>query len=79
VTELGETVTAEFRSERCATEYVQVSSEAIRSFDAYSVLGASQRYLVVSGEGSFAHIRFSSQGIDCVPEFSIQGFLSALR
>jgi len=78
IAELGKTVAAEFKDERCTTEYVQVSSQNINAFDAYSVLGASQRYLVVSGEGEFEHLRFSSQGLNCVPSFSIQGFLSVL-
>lgn len=78
VAELGETVAAESSDEWCTTEYVQVSSEIIRSFDAYTVLGASQRYLVVSGEGNFEHLRFSSSELNCVPEFSIRGFLDAL-
>jgi hypothetical protein len=78
VTELGEAVAAESTYEECLTEYVQASSEVIRSFDAYSVLGASQRYLVVSGEGNFEHLRFSSPELKSIPEFSIRGFLNAL-
>lgn len=61
IAELGETLAAEFADERCTTEYVQVPSQSINAFEAYSVLGASQRYLVVSGEGDFEHLRFSSR------------------
>jgi hypothetical protein len=78
ISELGETVTAEFDDGQCTTEYVQASSRDINAFDAYSVLGASQRYLVVSGEGDFEHLKFPLQGLNCVPNFSIRSFLSAL-
>lgn len=78
ISELGEIVAAESKDERCSTEYVQVSSQSINAFDAYSVLGASQRYLVVSGEGDFEHLKFPSQGLNCVPNFSIRSFLSVL-
>jgi hypothetical protein len=78
VTELGETMEAESRDERCLTEYVQVPTEIIPSFDSYSVLGASQRYLVVSGEGNFKHLRFSPPDLKCIPEASIRGFLNVL-
>lgn len=76
---LGEISAAEFDSGRCSTEYVQVSPEYVKAFDAYSVLAASQRHLVVSGEGDFEHLQFSSQGLKCVPNFAIQSFLGALR
>lgn len=76
---LGETVEASLTEGQCATEYVQVSSQDMSMFEAYSVLGASQRYLVASGEGSFKHLSFSSPELRCVPEFSVQGFLDALR
>ena len=75
---LGETVEASLAEGQCATEYVQVSSQDMNMFEAYAVLGASQRYLVASGEGSFKHLSFSSPELRCVPEFSIQGFLDAL-
>jgi hypothetical protein len=75
---LGEITAAEPGDGRCSTEYVQVASESIGAFDAYSVLGASQRYLVVRGEGAFEHLRFSSQDLRCVPKFAIRGFLDAL-
>lgn len=79
ITELGGIAVAEYRNERCVTEYVQVSSQVINAFEAYSVLGASQRYLVVSGEGSFEHLSFASPELRCVPKLSIQGFLDALE
>jgi len=79
VAEVGETLAAEFADERCATEYVQVSSQNINAFDSYTVLGASQRYLVVSGEGDFEHLKFSSRDLACVPSFCLQGFLSVLE
>ncbi len=75
---LGEITAAESGDGRCSTEYVQVSSKSIGAFDAYSILGASQRYLVVSGEGSFEHLRFSSQDLRCIPKFAIRGFLDVL-
>jgi len=78
IAELGAAAAAELKDGRCATEYVQVSSEDIKTFEAYSVLGVSQRYLVVSGEGSFEHLKFASQDLDCVPNFAIQGFLNIL-
>ena len=78
ITELGDIAVAERRNERCVTEYVQVSSQVINAFEAYSVLGASQRYLVISGEGSFEHLSFASPELRCVPKLSIQGFLEAL-
>lgn len=78
IAELGRTATAEFRDKHCVTEYVQVSSQAVNTFEAYSVLGTSQRYLVVAGEGSFEHLSFSSPELRCVPKLSIQGFLDAL-
>lgn len=78
IAELGKVAVAELRDEHCVTEYVQVSSRAVNTFEAYSVLGASQRYLVVSGEGSFKHLSFSSPELRCVPKLSIQGFLDAL-
>jgi hypothetical protein len=78
IAELGEIATAELRDEHCITEYVQVTSQAVNTFEAYSVLGASQRYLVVSGEGSFKHLSFSSSELRCIPESSVQGFLDAL-
>lgn len=75
---LGEITAAETGDGRCNTEYVQVASESIGAFDAYSILGASQRYLVVRGEGDFEHLRFSSQDLRCVPTFAIRGFLDTL-
>lgn len=78
IEELGDVLTAESKHELCKTEYVQVSSEDIKTFDAYSVLGASQRYLVVSGEGAFEHFRFASEDVDCVPKFAIRSFLNVL-
>jgi hypothetical protein len=79
IEDLGEISAAELESGRCSTEYVQISPEHVKAFDAYSVLAASQRYLVVSGEGDFEHLRFSCQNLKCVPNFAIQGFLDALR
>lgn len=79
IEDLGEIAAGEAGGGRCSTEYVQVSSDSIKAFDAYSVLGASQRYLVVSGEGDFEHLRFLSQNLKCVPNFAIRGFLDALR
>jgi hypothetical protein len=79
IAEIGEVAAAELKDGHCATEYVQVSSQAVNMFEAYSVLGASQRYLVLSGEGSFKHLSFSSSELRCIPQFSIQGFLDALE
>ncbi|MGI9047993.1 MAG: hypothetical protein ACR2GU_01200 [Rubrobacteraceae bacterium] len=78
IEELGEMAEAELMDGQCATEYVQVSSQDMGTFEAYSVLGASQRYLVASGEGSFEHLSFSSTNLRCVPKFAIQDFLDAL-
>lgn len=78
IAELGRIATAEFRDERCVTEYVQVSSRAVNSFEAYSVLGASQRHLIVAGEGSFEHLSFSLPELRSVPKLLILGFLDAL-
>lgn len=78
IAELGETVEAETRDGQCATEYVQVSSQDMNTFESYSVLGASQRYLVASGEGSFEHLSFSSTDLRCVPKFAIRRFLDVL-
>lgn len=79
IAELGKVAVAELRVEHCVTEYVQVSSQAVNTFEAYSVLGASQRYLVVSGEGSFEHLSFSSQELRCIPVLSIRSFLDVLK
>jgi hypothetical protein len=79
IKDLGEVSAAEFEDGQCDTEYVQVSPDHVKAFDAYSVLAASQRYLVISGEGDFEHLWFSSQGLKCVPNFAIQGFLDALQ
>ncbi len=79
IAELGEVTAAEFRDGNCATEYVQVSSQAVKAFEAYSVLGASQRYLVVSGEGFFEHLSFPTKELRCIPKFAIQEFLDALE
>jgi hypothetical protein len=78
VEELGDSSSAKLEDGSCSTEYVQVSASEINAFDSYSVLGASQRYLVVRGEGVFEHLKFSNQELSCVPISAIRDFLDAV-
>lgn len=78
IEELGGISPAQSENGACVTEYVQVSASEVRSFDSYSVLGSSQRYLVVRGEGAFEHLRFSDRELDSIPRFAIRDFLDSV-